>query len=119
MDFPGTFSVLISGNTVIGYQKNGITANGGVSATITGNIVGGAGRVTYIAQNGIQVGFGGTGTVTGNSISGNYFNVPKSYVACGLLYPDAGSVRSSQNMFRDDQFNVCNFGGRGGGHPSA
>ncbi|HXC80125.1 MAG TPA: hypothetical protein VNU19_24100, partial [Candidatus Acidoferrum sp.] len=54
--FGGSANGTISGNTVTDYQKNGITINGNVSATIANNTVTGEGPVDYIAQNGIQVG---------------------------------------------------------------
>lgn len=68
-----TNMVKVQGNTVVNYQKNGITANGNVNASITDNVVMGAGPVGYIAQNGIQVGFGATGSVMRNSVTGNSY----------------------------------------------
>lgn len=106
-------SVLIDGNTVSDFQKNGITANGSVAATITGNTVVGDGPIGYIAQNGIQVAFGATATVRGNSISGNYYPA-KSWVACGLLIYQADGVRASSNAYSGNEKDVCNFG-KGGG----
>src|SRR6266699_7117641 len=46
---PTTIRVTIDGNTVTGYQKNGITANGDTDATITDNVVQGAGPIGYNA----------------------------------------------------------------------
>lgn len=106
-------NVLISGNTVSDYQKNGITANGSVAATITGNTVTGAGQINYIAQNGIQIGFGGTATVMNNTASGNYYT-PISDVACGILYYQADGVKASKNTEFANERDVCNFG-KGGG----
>jgi hypothetical protein len=106
-------AVTISGNAVTGYQKNGITANGSVAATILNNTVAGAGPVNYIAQNGIQIGFGGTATVQGNTASGNDYT-PASYVACGILYYQADGVRASQNTVLANERDLCNFG-KGGG----
>jgi Right handed beta helix region len=105
--------VTISGNTVSDYQKNGITANGSVAATITGNTVTGAGPIDYIAQNGIQIGFGGTANVVNNTVSGNYYT-PVSYVACGILYYLADGVKASKNTLFANERDVCNFG-KGGG----
>jgi len=107
-------AVTISGNAVIGYQKNGITANGSVAATILNNTVTGAGPVNYIAQNGIQIGFGGTAIVKGNTASGNDYT-PASYVACGILYYQADGVRASQNTVFANERDMCNFG-KGGGN---
>jgi hypothetical protein len=106
-------SVTISGNSISGYQKNGITANGGVSATITGNAVTGDGPIGYIAQNGIQVGFGAGATVKGNTVSGNYYT-PSSDLACGLLMFQAGGVKASGNTMFANERDQCNFG-KGGG----
>src|SRR5207249_3460198 len=97
-----TKNVLITGNTVTNYQKNGITANGDVKATIQGNVVIGAGQINYIAQNGVQFGFGGTGTVSGNTIENNFYT-PKDTVACGILYFQATGVTASNNVFTGNE----------------
>jgi hypothetical protein len=113
-DNTGTdLSVTISFNTVTNYQKNGITANGSVAATITNNTVTGSGPVNYIAQNGIQVGFGGTATLKNNAVSGNNYT-PVSDVACGLLYFEADGVKASNNNVFANERDICNFG-KGGG----
>lgn len=112
--------VLISGNTVSGYIKNGITANGSVAAMILNNTVVGAGPVgvPLAAQNGIQIAFGATATVQDNNVSGNNYT-PKSFVACGILYFDADGVRASRNFANDNERNYCNFGkGSGQFNPS-
>lgn len=111
--------VVISGNTVSGYIKNGITANGSVAAIITDNAVTGSGAVglPFAAQNGIQVGFGATATVSRNMITGNDYT-PMSYIACGLLFYDADGVKQSKNSFSSNEKDVCNFG-RGGGNFNA
>jgi hypothetical protein len=106
-------AVTISGNTVTGYQKNGITANGSVAATILNNVITGAGPVNYIAQNGIQVGFGGTAEIRSNTVSGNNYT-PADTVACGVLYFDADGVRASGNTRFNNERDQCNFG-KGGG----
>lgn len=106
--------VTISGNTVSDYQKNGITANGSVAATISGNVVTGDGPITYIAQNGIQVGFGATAIVNSNSVSGNNYS-PTSDVACGLLLYQADGVKASANNLFANERDNCNVG-KGGGN---
>jgi parallel beta-helix repeat protein len=76
----------ISGNTVSAYQKNGITAKcPGVSVTITGNTVTGAGAVTDIAQNGIEVGVGAAGSVKNNSVSENEYTGDNNADSSGIL----------------------------------
>jgi hypothetical protein len=107
--------VTVSGNTVLAYQKTGILVNGSVGATITGNTTVGAGPVNYIAQNGIQIGFGATAEIRGNSVSGNDYT-PKDTSSCGILYFQADGVRASQNMMRNNEYNICNFGEKGGGN---
>jgi len=76
----------ISGNTVTGYQKNGITAKcQGVSVTISDNTVTGDGAVDYIAQNGIEVGVGAQATVTGNTVSENEYTGANDASSSGIL----------------------------------
>jgi hypothetical protein len=70
---PTTIRVLIDGNIVTQYQKTGIVANGDTDATITDNIVTGAGPQPLIAQNGIQIGFGASGMVKRNEVSQNEY----------------------------------------------
>lgn len=81
----GSASGNVSGNTVSHYQKNGITANGSVSATITKNVVTGEGPVDYIAQNGIQLGYGAKATVTGNTVTGNAYTGANLASSGGIL----------------------------------
>lgn len=104
----------LSNTTIWNYQKNGVVISGvGASASVLNNTVTGQGAVDWIAQNGIQVSFGGSALITGNTVSGNDYT-PKSFVACGLLYFDAGGVKASNNDLFGNERNVCNFG-RGGG----
>ncbi|HET6684288.1 MAG TPA: right-handed parallel beta-helix repeat-containing protein [Gaiella sp.] len=110
-------SITISHNTVADYQKNGITANGNVSAKITGNTVAGDGQIDYTAQNGIQVGFGASALIRGNTVSGNWYT-PESFVACGLLFFEAAGVKQQANTLDDNERNLCNYG-RGGGNVDA
>jgi parallel beta-helix repeat protein len=83
--FGGTASGTISGNTVSNYQKNGITINGSVSATITNNTVTGQGPVSWIAQNGIQLGYGLKATMTGNTVTGNAYTGTNLASSAGIL----------------------------------
>ena len=107
--------VLITGNTVDGYIKGGIVANGSVAARIVGNTVTGWGPVgvPFAAQNGIQIGSGATAVVRNNTVSGNDYT-PETFVACGILYLDADGVRANHNTLFDNERDVCHFG-RGGG----
>ena len=83
--FGGTATGTISGNTASNYQKNGITINGNVSATITNNTVTGQGPVSWIAQNGIQLGYGLKATVTGNTVTGNAYTGTNNASSGGIL----------------------------------
>jgi len=83
--FGGTASGTISGNAIWTYQKNGITLNGAVSATVSDNTVAGEGPVDYIAQNGIQLGYGAAGSVTGNIVTGNAYTGLNSASSGGIL----------------------------------
>jgi hypothetical protein len=110
----GSATGTISGNSLPSYQKGGITVRGtGASATIQNNTVTGSGMVNYIAQNGIQVSYGASALVSGNTVSGNWYT-PKSYVACGLLFYQAGGVKQMSNNLFSNEVNLCNAG-RGGG----
>ena len=81
----GSASGVISGNTVAHYQKNGITVNGNVAATIANNTVTGEGPVAYIAQNGIQIGYGAQATVTENTVTGNAYTGSNNASSGGIL----------------------------------
>jgi hypothetical protein len=81
----GTASGTISGNDVRKYQKNGITLNGAVSATVSDNVVSAEGPVDYIAQNGIQLGYGAAGSVTGNIVTGNAYSGANLASSAGIL----------------------------------
>jgi hypothetical protein len=105
----------LSGTTITNYQKNGVVVSGpGASVTVQNNTVTGQGRISYIAQNGIQISFGASATVAGNTVSKNFY-VPKSFVACGLLFYQAAGVKQTGNLFSENESNLCNVG-RGGGN---
>jgi hypothetical protein len=111
-------NVTISNNTVSNYQKNGITVNGAVVASVLNNVVTGDGPASYIAQNGIQIGWGGTATVKSNTVTGNAYS-PGTTLACGLLLYRADGVKASSNNLFDNQKNQCNYGkGSGSVKPS-
>jgi hypothetical protein len=103
----------ITNNVVSDYQKNGITVNGGIAATVKNNTVTGDGHITYIAQNGIQIGFGATATVKMDTARNNFYT-PTSDIACGLLIFQASGVNAASNSYSGNERNVCNFG-KGGG----
>jgi len=107
-------SVVIDGNIVDNYGKNGITASEpGTFVTVSNNTVTGRGQLALgdAAQNGVQLSFGAHGKVTNNNIS-NHFYTPPDYVACGiLLYSAGGSVgQTKTNTFFNNEQNVCTAG---------
>ena len=105
----------LSGSSITNYQKNGVVISGaGTSVTAQSNTVTGYGMINYIAQNGIEIASGATALVKGNTVSGNWYT-PKSFVACGLLFFQAGGVKQSGNNLVNNEVNLCNAG-RGGGN---
>ena len=65
-------TVTITNNTVVHYQKNGITVRGhGLDGHDHREHRDGSRRDAGIAQNGIQVSSGASATVIGNTVSGN------------------------------------------------
>ena len=82
----GSTAGTIAGNTVSGYQKNGITVKcPGVLVSITGNTVTGAGETTAIAQNGIELGVGALGTISSNAVSDNEYTGANDASSSGIL----------------------------------
>ena len=82
-----TRTINVTGNTISGFQKNGITVNTSASTavvvSIANNTVTGAGNTPSTAQNGIQVWSDlGSGTIEDNTIS-------------GIAYSGSGTVASS------------------------
>src|SRR5207253_10538221 len=89
-----------------------ITANeAGTFVAVTGYIVTGIGATTVIAENGVQIGFGARGVVSGNAVSANYYT-PPDYVACGLLFFEAGGGlgRTKSNNHPANQQDTCTAG---------
>jgi len=72
-------SATVTGNTIVGYQKNGIDIrHGATTATITNNTITGIGATPLIAQNGVVVVNAGA-TIQGNMVTGNECD----HVSCG------------------------------------
>lgn len=119
---PNVADVDITGVTVSGYQKNGVTFNGcgcalaldGVgTGSITDSIITGAGDTPVIAQNGVQVGFGGSNvTISGNTITGHrYTGNPLNGTATGVLLFSATNNLISDNDISDGNFGIVFQGG--------
>jgi hypothetical protein len=102
---PNTKTVTIAGNTVSNYQKNGITANGDVVATITANTVTGLGPVNFIAQNGIQMGFGARGKIRNNTVAASWFS-GANWTASGILIFESDDVIAQQNDISGNQSGI-------------
>ncbi len=87
--FTTTITGEVTGNTVFGYQKGGIVANGkGTKLShLDNNNVFGLGHINFIAQNGIQIGYGAMpypGQVVGNKVTANsYIGIPGDGSASG------------------------------------
>ncbi len=105
---PGTGT--LSGNTITDYQKGGIFVDGdGSSATITGNVVTGAGKTKDIGQNGIQVSNTTLeSTITGNMISDNFYSQRcvkgNCWRAVGVLELNAGARGDKVKILKNNQF---------------
>ena len=102
----------IKNNTIVGYQKNGVTVSGaGSSALVENNTVTGAGAVTFIAQNGVQVGSGATATIKGNTISGHSYT-PFTWVSTGVLIYGA-DANTEGNTLSQNQVGIYHIDGNG------
>ena len=111
----GSSVVTVAGNTVSGYQKNGITCNDAHTAcTVKGNVVTGAGPISTEAQNGIQLGFGATGSVSGNTVADDNCTASSSIgTASGILIIQASDTSVTGNSVSDSQQAIVlqSFGG--------
>ena len=112
-------TISIINSSVHDYQKNGITADGtGMTATITGNFVVGAGATPVIAQNGIQVSDGANGKVASNTVTDDVYVSPDGgpyYSASGILLYDTGgtsvhNLTVSMNTISNTQGAIVTYG---------
>jgi hypothetical protein len=86
-----TASVKLVGNTVTGYDKNGITcADVGTVCKIVRNTIT-TSPTSALAQNGVQVGFGAEGTLAENTISGNDWTAYPTDTANPQVQSDFGA----------------------------
>ena len=101
----GSSTVTVTGNTVSGYQKNGITCNdANTTCTIATNTVTGAGPISTEAQNGIQMGFGAAGSVRGNTVADDDCTTFASIgTASGILIIQASDTSVAANSVIDSQ----------------
>lgn len=83
----------IDKNQLAGYLKTSIVITGNQStATITNNLLQGAGANCSVAQNGIEVRFGATGTLRFNNIYDNFFYQPLGLIDCVAQDPCVGAT---------------------------
>lgn len=97
------YSIVLEDNTISDFQKGGIVIDGtGITATVDGNTVIGAGPVDETAQNGIQISRGTGGTVSNNIVSGFSFdpidNSRDFFDASGILLFNAANTVVDGNM---------------------
>src|SRR5206468_999555 len=104
-------SATVMGNTIVGYQKNGIDIrHAATMATIANNTITGIGETPLIAQNGVVVVSAGA-TIQGNTVTGNECN----HSSCGpdpindtqstgvlLLFAQPGSTVSGNSLSAND-----------------
>jgi uncharacterized repeat protein (TIGR01451 family) len=96
----------VRNTTVTDFQKNGITVVGsGLTATIEGNTITGAGSTSIIAQNGIQVSSGAAATVRNNTVSKIAYS-GQDWVASGILVYGAGTTTVESNTLTASQANI-------------
>lgn len=97
---PSTVFVEISNNTIKGYQKTGIVANGDVNVTVRNNRVGDSATQQNLAANSIQLGFGAQGSVKFNNVDGNQWLGASNFAASALLLFAVDDVDVIQNNVR-------------------
>jgi len=100
--------VIVSGNTVTDFSRNGITAVVNASAAISGNTVTADGPLPLgnWAQNGIEIGYGASGSITGNTVTGCSIIDP-SWAASGILAIQAtGTTQINGNTITQNQVNI-------------
>lgn len=104
-----TPSIQINHNTVINFDKNGITVSYGAAVvTIADNTITGRGSTDTTAQNGIQLGYGASGSIKGNTVS-NLIYSPAPEAAGILLYDlPAGSYLSTPQVRNNTVSNAQN-----------
>lgn len=114
----GSYEVGIRDNTVIEFQKGGITVNGSdINVAIQGNnMVFGEGGTPIIAQNGIQLSRGATGVIKRNDV-GNVLFTGADWAATGILLFEVNGVKVQENVVTNSQLGVAiaGFGGAFGG----
>lgn len=113
----GDSDVTIEGNTISGYARGGITANGDLAAqpdphaVIRNNMVTGPGLgvpVTW-APNGIQIGWGATGKILTNTVSGNGWP-GTAWTGSGIIIAGSENVLVQGNTVRENETAISVLG---------
>lgn len=103
----GTATVSVMNNSVHGYQKTGIIADGdGTSAVISRNKVVGWGPTSANVQNGIQFSSGATGVASDNYVSNNVYTGFSSFGGAGILIYASTGVHVTDNIVGSTQLGV-------------
>ncbi len=109
------YNLVIDGNIVENYQKNGITLVGTtLTVEVTDNTVTGAGPLSAPgspAQNGIQLSGGTSGLIQGNTVTGNNYDVSSNWISTGILLYGAGEVDVLDNFVDGNDVNLYLIGG--------
>jgi len=106
-------NVTLTNNTITHYGKNGVTFGpvflpeaGGISGTISKNIITGIGPTNTLAQNGIQVSEDNTAVISGNKISNNIYTTEGTKWATGILVHQSKGLLISNNTLIDNQIGI-------------
>lgn len=109
-------------NTITGFYKNGITfgpysvpGSGGVSGSISNNVITGMGPTSTVAQNGIQISETNTAAITENQISNGVYT-PKDWSTTGILMVEAGNNNTISNNTINTFQNGINFNTQSSGN---
>lgn len=101
-DTGGTYTVNVTGTTVVNYQKNAFALSGdGLTANVTGCTTTGYGATAVTAQNGIQISYGAGGTIDDCTVTGNIYT-GGSWAASGLLLDSASNVEVKDTVVTDN-----------------
>ncbi|MGD9675610.1 MAG: right-handed parallel beta-helix repeat-containing protein, partial [Candidatus Bipolaricaulia bacterium] len=102
--------LVISSSTIRDFQKNAMAIMGtGLTVTVTGNVIVGAGPTTVTAQNGVQLSSGAAGTIQDNSISGIWYTGAGWAASSILIFDAADGVAVVGNTITGGQVGVYGY----------
>jgi hypothetical protein len=103
----GVANVRLTNNSIHGYQKSGITADGsGTNVRIQNNFVTGQGPTTGAPATGIEVSDGASGSVTGNTVLDNVFS-GEFYASYGIYIYTSQGITISNNSLGSNQISIA------------